>query len=255
MPGVGSSKGVSKVAKQPVAGTADATSSGDWNKGGIGDVTYITSSIPTAVNPNNVEKTTQKALIRRFLEMSPQERIGIGNQLKAAGYRVGGLTGQATTDLRNAYLKAYDDLNQEIILGQQLDFNTFLAREKGAGGTGGAGGGGPRQPYTQAQEINDTAAKTLIDGIVKSLTGRPKASPEEVEKYTAMIRAQQKKNPLVTTYTTKGGETVGSKTTGGFGEQEAQQFLIDKISQGDEAKATRALDAYSTVVEMFGGLR
>jgi hypothetical protein len=244
--------GTPKRKQQPAAGTADATSSGGWNSGGIGDVTYITSSIPTAANPNNVEKTTQKELIRKFLEMSPQERIGIGNRLKSAGYQVGGLTGQATKDLRNAYLKAYDDLNQEILIGQQLDFNTFLTREASAG----AGAGqGPRAPYTQAQEINDTAAKTLIDGIVKSLTGRPKASPEEVEKYTAMIRNQQKKNPLVTTYTTKGGQTTGSRTTGGFGEQEAQQFLIDKISQGDEAKATRALDAYSTVVEMFGGLR
>jgi hypothetical protein len=95
----------------------------------------------------------------------------------------------------------------------------------------------------------------LIDGIVKSLTGRPTASAEEVAKYTAMIRDQQRKNPLVTSYTTSGGQTTGSSTTGGFGAQEAQQFLIDKISQGDEAKATRALDAYSTVVGMFGGLR
>lgn len=250
---VGKSSGVSRVAKQqPAAGTADATSSGAWNNGAITDVAYITSSIPTAANPNNIEKTTQKELIRKFLEMSPQERIGIGNQLKAAGYRVGGLTGQATTDLRNAYLKAYDDLNQEIILGQQLDFNTFLNREKGAAG---ATGGGPREPYVQDQEINDMSAKILINGIVKDLTNRPNATPEEIEKYTAMIRAQQKKNPLVTSYTTKGGQTVGSKTTGGFGAQEAQQFLIDKISQGDEAKANRALDAYSTVVEMFGGLR
>jgi hypothetical protein len=246
---VGRNSGVSKVAKQPPAGTADATSSGSWNSGGIGDVSYITSSIPTTANPNNIEKTTQKALLRKFLEMSPQERIGIGNRLKGAGYQVGGLTGQATTDLRNAYLKAYDDLNQEILLGQQLDLNTFLTREKSAGGTG------ARQPYTQSQEINDMSAKTLIDGIIKDLTGRPKASPEEIEKYTAMIRNQQKKNPLVTSYTTSGGDTTGSRTTGGFGAEEAQQFLIDKISQGDEAKATRALDAYSTVVEMFGGLR
>ena len=246
---VGRNSGVSKVAKQPTAGTADATSSGSWNSGGIGDVSYITSSIPTSANPNNIEKTTQKALLRKFLEMSPQERIGIGNRLKGAGYQVGGLTGQATTDLRNAYLKAYDDLNQEILLGQQLDLNTFLTRESSAGGSG------ARQPYVQSQEINDMSAKTLIDGIVKSLTGRPKASDEEIEKYTAMIRNQQKKNPLVTTYTTSGGDTTGSRTTGGFGAEEAQQFLIDKISQGDEAKATRALDAYSTVVEMFGGLR
>ena len=239
-----------KAPVQTTAGTADANTSGTWNKGVINDVSYITSSIPTAANPNNVQKTTQKELIRKFLEMSPQERIGIGNQLKGAGYQVGGLTGQATKDLRNAYLKAYDDLNQEILIGQQLDFNTFLAREKGAGGAG----AGPREPYTQSQEINDMAAKTLINTIIRGQNSRD-ATDEEIEKYTAMIRAQQKKNPLVTAYKTKGGQTVGSSTTGGFGEQEAQQFLLDKVSQGDEAKANRALDAYSAVVGLFGGLR
>lgn len=242
--------GTPKRKQQPAAGTADATTSGGF-RDIISDVSYITSSIPTAANPNNVEKTTQKELIRKFLEMSPQERIGIGNRLKSAGYQVGGLTGQATKDLRNAYLKAYDDLNQEILIGQQLDFNTFLTREASAG-TG--AGQGPRPPYTQDQEINDMAAKTLIDGIVKNLTGR-NATDDEVAQYTAMIRNQQKKNPLVTAYTTKGGQTTGSRTTGGFGQQEAQQFLLDKISQGDEAKANRALDAYSAVVDLFGGLR
>lgn len=241
--------GTPKRKQQPAAGTA--TSSGTWNSGVINDVSYITSSIPTAANPNNVERTTQKELIRKFLEMSPQERIGIGNRLKSAGYPVGGLTGQATKDLRNAYLKAYDDLNQEILIGQQLDFNTFLTREAGAGG---GAGQGPRAPYTQDQEINDMSAKTLIDGIVKNLTGR-NATDDEVAQYTAMIRKQQKKNPLVTSYTTKGGQTTGSSTTGGFGTQEAQQFLLDKISQGDEAKANRALDAYSAITNLFGGLR
>ena len=243
--------GTPKRKQQPAAGTADAKSSGTWNSGVINDVSYITSSIPTAANPNNVERTTQKELIRKFLEMSPQERIGIGNRLKSAGYQVGGLTGQATKDLRNAYLKAYDDLNQEILIGQQLDFNTYLTREAG---TGGGAGQGPRAPYTQDQEINDMSAKTLIDGIVKNLTGR-NATDDEVAQYTAMIRAQQKKNPLVTTYKTKGGQTVGSSTTGGFGAQEAQQFLLDKVSQGDEAKANRALDAYSAITDLFGGLR
>ena len=241
--------GTPKRKQQPAAGTADAATSGGWNSGGIGDITYITSSIPTAANPNNVEKTTQKELIRKFLEMSPQERIGIGNRLKGAGYQVGGLTGQATKDLRNAYLKAYDDLNQEILIGQQLDLNTFLTREASAG----TGAGGPRQPYTQSQEINDMAAKTLINTIIRGQNSRD-ATDEEIVKYTAEIRAQQKKNPLVTAYTTKGGQTTGSKTTGGFGQQEAEQFLLDKVSQGDEAKANRALDAYSAVVKLFGGL-
>lgn len=241
--------GTPKRKQQPAAGTADATTSGGF-RDIISDVSYITSSIPTAANPNNVEKTTQKELIRKFLEMSPQERIGIGNRLKSAGYQVGGLTGQATKDLRNAYLKAYDDLNQEILIGQQLDLNTFLTREASAG----TGAGGPRQLYTQAQEINDMAAKTLINTIIRGQNSRD-ATDEEIAKYTAEIRAQQKKNPLVTAYTTKGGQTTGSTTTGGFGQQEAQQFLLDKISQGDEAKANRALDAYSAVVGLFGGLR
>ncbi len=240
--------GTPKRKQQPAAGTADATSSGGF-RDIISDVTYITSTIPTASNPNNVQKTTQKELIRKFLEMSPQERIGIGNRLKAAGYQVGGLTGQATKDLRNAYIKAYDDLNQEILIGQQLDFDTFLTREAGATG----GTGGPREPYTQSQEINDMAAKTLINTIIRGQNSRD-ATDEEIEKYTAMIRAQQKKNPLVTAYQTKGGKTVGSMTTGGFGQQEAEQFLLDKVSQGDEAKANRALDAYSAVVKLFGGL-
>ena len=249
---VGKSSGVSKgVKEQPTAGTADSSTTGNWNSTNAAGGSYITSSIVN--DPGYGAKVTQKDLIANFLKMTPQERIGIGAKLKSAGFSVGKLTGQATTALRGAYLDAYNRLNEEILLGQQLDLNTFLAREAGAGSTG--TGAGPRKPYTQASEINDTSAKILIDGIVKSLTGRPKASPEEVAKYTAMIRNQQKKNPLVTTYTTSGGQTTGSKTTGGFGEQEAQQFLIDKISQGDEAKATRALDAYSTVVEMFGGLR
>ncbi len=242
--------GTPKRKQQPAAGTADATTSGAWNSTGIADFTYITSTIPTAANPNNVEKITQKELIRKFLEMPPQERIGIGNRLKAAGYQVGSLTGKATRDLRNAYLKAYADLNEEItVYGQQLDFNTYLTKEQGAGGTG----GGPREPYTQAQEITDMSAKALINAVIRDQKRRD-ATDEEVAKYTAQIRNQQKRNPLVTAYTTKGGKTVGSATTGGFGTQEAQQFLLDKVSQGDEAKANRALDAYSAVVDLFGGI-
>lgn len=242
--------GTPKRKQQPAAGTADATTSGAWNSTGIADFTYITSTIPTAANPNNVEKITQKELIRNFLEKSPQELIGIGNRLKGAGYQVGSLTGKPTRDLRNAYLKAYSDLNEEItVYGQQLDFNTYLTKEQGAGGTG----GGPREPYTQAQEINDMSAKALINAVIRDQKRRD-ATDEEVARYTAQIRSEQKKNPLVTAYTNKGSKTVGSTTTGGFGTQEAQQFLLDKVSQGDEAKANRALDAYSAVVDLFGGI-
>jgi hypothetical protein len=233
--------------KQQAAGTADANTSGTWREK-IGDVAYVTNSI--VGDPNFNSTVTQMQLIRKFSEMSPQERIGIGNQLKSAGYQVGSLTGKATRDLRNAYLKAYSDLDEEIkVYAQQLDLNTFLTREKNSG----AGAGGPRAPYTQSQEINDMAAKTLINAVIRDQKRRD-ATDEEVAKYTAQIRNEQKKNPLITAYTTSGGQTTGSRTTGGFGQQEAQQFLLDKVSQGDEAKANRALDAYSAVVDLFGGI-
>ena len=43
-----------------------------------------------------------------------------------------------------------------------------------------------------------------------------------------------------------------STTTTGL---DKEQFLIEKISGTDEAKANKVLDAYTTVVNMLGGLR
>lgn len=251
MPGKGYTPPTPK--KPVIEATPGGTTSGaaGWQGGGIPEVTFITSTIPTAANPNNVEKITQTALVRKFLEMSPQERIAVGNRLKSAGYNVGNLTGQATRQLRSAYVQAYQDLNDEILVGQQLDFNTFLARESGA-----RGGGReitPRAPYVQESEINEQSARALIDAIFSSEKGR-KATEDEYQRNLALIRKQQRRNPLVTTYTTdmKTGQVTGSKTTGGFGEQEAQQFLVDRIAKDDEAKAYDVLNYYSRFMRKLG---
>jgi hypothetical protein len=242
---VGKSSGVSKVAKQPNAGTADANSSGTWNKGVINDVTYITSTIPTASSPNNVQKATQKELIRKFLEMSPQERIGIGNRLKAAGYRVGSLTGKATTDLRNSYIQAYDDLNQEILLGQQLDFNTFLAREKRTGGTD---ANKTPEPYVQKTLPTKLQIRNIANEVARDLTGRG-LSEDQFNRYYTLSLERAKAMPTKTTYTKMPGGGTEATTTGG---PDIQEFLYQKIAGTDEAKAKKVFGFYDIFKQALG---
>ena len=241
---VGKSSGVSKVVKQPTAGTADSTSSGSWNTGGIGDVTYITSTIPTASNPNNVQRTTQKELIRKFLEMSPQERIGIGNRLKAAGYPVGSLTGKATTSLRNSYIKAYDDLNQEIMLGQQLDFNTFLTREQRAGTTAKKA----PEPYVQKTLPTKLQIRSVANEVARDLIGRG-LSEQQLERYYTLALERAKSMPTTTSYKKLPSGATEATTTGG---PDIEDFLYQKIAGTDEAKARKVFGFYDIFKQALG---
>lgn len=241
---VGKSSGVSKVAKQPVAGTADSTSSGAWNKDGIGDVTYITSTIPTVSSPNNVQKATQKELIRKFLEMSPQERIGIGTRLKAAGYQVGSLTGKATTDLRNAYIKSYDDLNQEILLGQQLDINTFLSREQRTGGTAKK----LPEPYVQKSIPTKLEIRNIANEISRDLTGRG-LTEQQFDRYYNLSLERAKAMPTKTTYKRLADGGTEATTTGG---PDTQEFLFQQIAKTDEAKAKKVFGFYDIFKQALG---
>jgi hypothetical protein len=66
-----------------------------------------------------------------------------------------------------------------------------------------------------------------------------------------MLNAEEKKasSDTVTKYSAAGDM---STTLGGL---DKEQFLIEKISGTDEAKANKVLDAYSALVNMLGGLR
>jgi len=236
--------GTPKRKQQVTAGTADATSSGGWNTGGIGDITYITSTIPTASSPNNVQKTTQKELIRKFLEMSPQERIGYGNRLKAAGYSVGSLTGKATTDLRNAYIKAYDDLNQEILLGQQLDFDTFLSREQRAGG----GAKKAPEPYIQKSIPTKLEIRNIANEISRDLTGRG-LTEQQFDRYYNLSLERAKAMPTKTTYKRLADGGTEATTTGG---PDTQEFLFQQIAKTDEAKAKKVFGFYDIFKQALG---
>jgi hypothetical protein len=74
------------------------------------------------------------------------------------------------------------------------------------------------------------------------------AKKKLAQKYIAMQKAGQL--DVTTTYSNDAGF---SQTTGGG--MSPTQFFIEEVSQGDEAKANKALRGYEIIMDMFGGLR
>jgi hypothetical protein len=102
---------------------------------------------------------------------------------------------------------------------------------------------------TQITEYSDTDARALINDVITSLMGRG-ASDKEYEKLVPLVQKKQRKNPqLISTTTDVEGRTVATKTKTGINEQ---QFLIEKLSQRDEAKATRILSYYDAFKQAIG---
>ena len=101
----------------------------------------------------------------------------------------------------------------------------------------------------QITEYNDTDARALINDVITSLMGRG-ASDEEYAKLVPLVQKKQRKNPaLVSTTTDAEGRTIATKTKTGINEE---QFLIEKLSQRDEAKATRILSYYDAFKQAIG---
>lgn len=76
------------------------------------------------------------------------------------------------------------------------------------------------------------------------------ASDTEYAKLVPLLQKKQNKNPaLVTTTTNEEGRVTAQKTKTGMNEQ---QFLIEKLSQRDEAKATKILSYYDAFKQAIG---
>lgn len=102
---------------------------------------------------------------------------------------------------------------------------------------------------SQITEFSDTDARALINDVVQSLMGR-EASDKEYANLVPLVQKKQRKNPaLVSTTTDAEGKTIATKTKTGINEQ---QFLIEKLSQRDEAKATRILSYYDAFKQAIG---
>ena len=180
---------------------------------------------------------------------SPTLITGYSKLLKSAGYYKGKITDKYTPALQKAFTRAEED-RLSISAVRPIGRDEFLQETISLGGIGG-GSGGPTSGVSKATRIsNTTEAAALIQSIIQDTLGR-KATAAELKKYTASLQAAQKKAPTVTKYTSAGTSQT-SQTTGGINEQ---QYLIDKISGTDEAKANKVLGFYETFMNALGGGR
>lgn len=222
----------------PQAGTS--TNQG-W-KSGATSAQFIISTVPTAQNPSNVVVKTEAEINDAFKQMSPQELTSLATRLKNAGYRVGAINGKPSRSLRLAYIGAISDLDDEIkTAGRQLDLDSFLAENARSGGST-----GPNRTVTTTT-ITPEVARGLINRVAQDLVGQD-LSEEQIAKYTKSLIKAEKARPSVTTYQTS-GSTQNVQTTPGLDEQ---QFLIQQISQSDEAKANQAMNFYSAFKNLLG---
>lgn len=211
-----------------------------WQKDIIKPGAVVSQTNPAAVGAS-------PAAIELY-NMSKDNRKQLAIALKNAGYRVptNGLYSQALASaFSSASLAAQ---TQAQMLGMTYDstqFSTYLAQEAAARAASGAAKGPSKRVDVRISD--PTSAKALIDAIIQDQLGRS-ATAEEVNKYTTALQKAQAKAPVTTTYTTQGGVTK-SKTTGGINEQ---QYLIDQISAGDEAKANKVLGFYETFMNALG---
>ena len=208
-----------------------------------GEVTDIISIQP--VYSTDVES------FKIFEQFEPNYRKALAQKLKSAGYYKGPITGEATRNLREAYLNAQSDLGEEnrnrLIAfeeeGQQdLDnIETFLTRQsRGKGGDG-------IKVQKSVQVADETRARTLINAVLQDAIGRG-ATQQELKKYTSLLQQAQRDAPTITTSKTSGDVTT-FETEGGLDES---QFLIQEISGTDEAKANKVFNYYNAFKNALG---
>ena len=179
--------------------------------------------------------------------LSVKERAEIAQALKNAGYRGFPTNGLYNQALANAYSSALMAAETSAMqLGQPFNndfFAGYLSQEIAARN---ALASGPKVTEQRVIATEDQA-KALIDTVFKDQFGRS-ASKEEINKYTNALQKAQKKSPVVTTTTKVGGKNVVT-TTGGVN---STQYLLDKVSGTDEAKANKVLGFYETFMKALG---
>lgn len=188
---------------------------------------------------------TLTQFLQSLADANDQQRLTIANQLKKAGYYKGKATGAFNAKLVTAVTNAEQEIAMLKPFVGDVDRLTFYVQKSKEVGAGEGDGRVTRQRYISTEQ---TISRTL-DDIAKDLLGRT-LSDKEKAKYSKRLMAEQKKasSDVVTSYTEGGMAT----TTGGLDEG---QFLVDQISQSDEAKANRALRGYDIMLNMLGGLR
>ena len=216
MAGVGTSKGIAKIAEK-----VEVTETGS----------------PTATS------LTEYTEFKRALAQSPALISGYAKLLKAAGYYKGPITDRYTPKFQKA-LDAAEEARLSISAIRPLTRDVFLKETIDGGGLG--GDGGPRT-VTQTYIINDSDLEALATKISQSKTGYGISAKELAEIKKDLIRAQ-KRNPVVQRYDAAGN----IMQTGGINEE---QFITSRIEQTGAAQKTRAETANELMLRELGGLQ
>jgi hypothetical protein len=157
---------------------------------------------------------------RIFEQFEPNYRKALAQKLKSAGYYRGPITGEATRDLREAYLDAQSELNAEntqrlLAFGeegqQDLDnIETFLTRQS----RGKGGDKGPKTVVYEKEYRPEDLEQVIQKSFILLLKGRG-ASVEEVEKYLPVVQKQAAKpeNMAQVTTTPFEGRSCSSKNS------------------------------------------
>lgn len=205
----------------------------------------------TTVSSTQASGTASPVAVELY-NMDKRSRQQIAVALKSAGYRVP-TSGVFTDKLLGAYQTALQSAQlQAAQLGQPFSstyFTNYLANE--AAGYAASGVSKDGTSITEQESVITKAnAKNIINKVFEDQLGRS-ATDAEIAKYTATFKEKAAAKPTITTTTTKGKKT-SIKTEPGFTTGRAEQYLVDKIAQTDEAKAGQVLDYYQSFMRKLG---
>ena len=193
-----------------------------WNnwKGTAIPATGSTVSRPNASGAYSGFQGSQQSsvaadpFIADLLRMDSTELLAVSQLLKDAGY-LRSTTSKYNKTLGDAYSRASMDWsNESARTGRQgLTFRAFL-QENVTAPTGAAA----QKPGTQktVRVDDDTTAEARVAKVFEDLGIT--ATPAQINEWRKKLQAEQKKNPTVTKYTTKGGVQTSS-TTGGLDDE------------------------------------
>ena len=204
---------------------------------------------PTAQSTETNNSGSSQSDYTQFLSViakSPALITGYSKLLKSAGYYKGKITDKYTPALQKAFTKAEED-RLYISAVRPMGRDEFLQDTIALGGIGG-GSGGPTT-VTNVTKFKPEAAQQLVESIIQDTLGR-KATAAEIKKYSQMLKKVEGKAASTTTYG-KGSNQTQTTMVG----LEEKQYLVDKISGTDEAKANKVLGFYETFMSALGGGR
>lgn len=179
--------------------------------------------------------------------MDAKERQDLAELLKSADFYKGPITGVYNDALVSAYQAAIGaNQARSLAWGEEVSWKQFL-QDKINEASAGKSTGGPAAPSGTVSISTPLEAAAKVEAVFKSELGRL-PTPEERDKYSKELIAEEKKTSSITKATQKkiGGVLV-TEYTGGI---DRDQFLQDKIRNLPEYSNTKAAKRTLTTQEL-----